>query len=65
MFEYLMESDWGGWWGGFGSEGVKCERLNTRGAQGWRLVRSESKWFFWMWVFPRPKILWVWERPKP
>jgi len=65
MYEYLMESDWLGWWGGFGAERVKAERLNGRGGEGWRLVRSESKWFLWFWFMPRVKVLYIWERPKP
>jgi hypothetical protein len=64
MYEYLMESDWAGWFGGYGAESVKCERLNRRGQEGWRLVRSESKLFLWMCFLPRVKLLYVWERPK-
>lgn len=63
MYEYLMESDWLGFWGGFGSESVKTERLNSRGREGWRLVRTERARFFAFWFIPRVKILYIWERP--
>lgn len=64
MYEYLMESDWLGLWGGYGSERVKNERLLKRAEEGWRLVRTETKWFAWFWFMPRVKILYIWERSK-
>ena len=64
MAEYLMESDWLGWLGGFGSESVKTQRLNARATEGWRLVRTESKYLWWFFILPRVKILYIWERTK-
>lgn len=64
--EYLVESKWTGWFGGFGSEGDIAAIMNRRGQEGWRLVRTEAERFAWMWMpwFLRVKLLMVWERPR-
>ena len=64
MYEYLVESRWVGWLGGYGSENAIARELNVRAAEGWRLVRSESARFLWWWWLPRVKLLAVWEREK-
>lgn len=65
--EYLVESKWTGFWGGWGSEGDIAAILNARGREGWRLVRSESHLFNWWLIlwFPRVKLLMIWERALP
>ena len=60
--EYLAESKWTGWFGGWGSESDIAGMMSRRGADGWRLVRSESKPFLWWWWLPRVKLLMIWER---
>jgi hypothetical protein len=60
--EYLTVSKWTGWFGGWGSEGDLSAVINQHAAQGWRLVRSESGVFAWMWFVPRHKVLLMFER---
>ena len=35
--EYLVESKWTGYWGGWGSEGDIAGIMNARASEGWRL----------------------------
>lgn len=60
--QYRVEQRFGGWWGGFGSSEAIGDAVNARAAEGWRLCDVESRVFLWMWVFPRPKLLLVFER---
>lgn len=61
--EYIVESKWTGWFGGWGSETDIASIMTLRSTTGWRLVRTESKPFAWFWCIPRVKLLMVWERP--
>lgn len=62
--EYLVNSKWSGWFGGWGSEDDISDILDNAAEDGWRLIRTESIRQFWWWVFPRPKLLLIFERPK-
>ncbi len=62
--EYMVESRWTGWWGGYGGEGDIGKLLNIRAGEGWRLVRTETQHFLWFFFLPRVKLLLVWERQR-
>jgi hypothetical protein len=61
---YAVISKWCGWFGGWGSESDIASALNAVGPD-WRLVRSENAIFAWMWLIPRRKIVFVFERLTP
>jgi hypothetical protein len=67
IIEYAVESKWTGFWGGWGSEDDIAERINARAREGWRLIRTESKYFNWWLIFwfPRAKLLMIFERSIP
>lgn len=66
MMQYATISKWTGLWlGGWGSERDISALLNKHAADGWRLVRSENSVFFWMWFWPRHKVLLILEREAP
>lgn len=62
--QYVVESQWAGWWGGYGDERLIEDRLNSFGQEGWRLVRTERIWAWWFWLILRPKLLYVFERAE-
>lgn len=62
MYEYAVESQWAGWWGGYGSEHLLVRRLNEYADRGWHLIAVERIRAFWWWMIPRPKLLYVFER---
>ena len=63
-YEYLVESQWAGWGGGFGAEQVLDNHLERRAAMGWRLAKVEHAIFLWMWFIPRYKLVYFWERER-
>lgn len=60
--EYLVESKWTGFLGGWGSEADIAKRMNYHTREGWELIRTESKLFLWFWFVPRVKLLMIWGR---
>ena len=65
VYEYKTITRWAGWWGGWGSEDSIAGTINEEARAGWRLVRWESMRLFWWWFLPRPKMLFIFERPGP
>ena len=71
-YEYAVDSQWAGWWGGYGAERLLENEINKRASEGWRLIRTESKSFVWfglaivpLWIVAkRTKILYIYERAK-
>ena len=63
-YEYLVESQWAGWWGGYGEEHVLANHLERRAAEGWRLAKVERGIYLWFWYIPRTKLLYFWERER-
>jgi len=63
VYEYIVESQWAGWWGGYGIERVLEIRINKFAEQGYRLIRTERIWCLWWWWILRPKLLYIFERP--
>ena len=76
-WEYVADSQWAGWWGGYGAEHLLDNEMNERAANGWRLHAVDVKTFLWfgftVWppAFPlwfvgwalRTKLLYIFERP--
>ncbi len=77
-FEYVVDSQWAGWWGGYGAEHLLAREVNERAADGWRLHDVEAKSFLWFgftvwppalpfwfigWAY-RTKLLYFFERAK-
>lgn len=60
--EYLVESQWAGFTGGYGSESYISQRLNQRAREGWTLFRTEANRCAWWGVVPRIKLLTIFER---
>jgi len=68
--EYRAHSQWAGWWGGYGSEPLLQQELNTFAAQGWRVSSTKVDKFVWfgisLWppaiIAYRTKILYIFER---
>ena len=71
-YEYVVDSQWAGWWGGYGAERLLENEINKRANEGWRLIRTESQSFLWwglgivpLWIVAkRTKILYIYERAK-
>ena len=71
-YEYAVDSQWAGWWGGYGAERLLEHEINQRASEGWRLIDVESQTFFWwglaivpLWIFAkRTKLLYIYERAK-
>ena len=71
-YEYAVDSQWAGWWGGYGAERLLENQINQRASEGWRLIRTESKRFLWFglaivpffFVAMRYKLLYIFERAK-
>lgn len=63
--EYLVESKWTGWFGGWGSESDIAAGMTRRSGEGWRLVSTKTERSAWMWCLPRIKLLMVFERERP
>ena len=61
--EYRAEQYWTGWWGGWGDDRGLTFRLNSRANDGWTLISTKSTWALYFWIFPRPKLLLLFERP--
>ena len=69
-YEYLVHSQWAGWWGGYGSEPLLQREITLRAAQGWRLASTKTDKFMWFGVsvWPpaiiafRTRVLYVFER---
>ena len=40
-YEYTVDSQWAGWWGGYGAERLLEKEINQRASEGWRLIRFE------------------------
>ena len=53
-FEYVADSQWAGWWGGYGAEHLLAREINERAADGWRLHTSEAKGFLWFGITAWP-----------
>ena len=64
IIEYLVESRWVGFGGGYGSENAIARELNKRAGEGWKITRTEASYQRWMLFLPRVKLLIIWERPK-
>ncbi len=68
--EYLVHSQWAGWFGGYGSEPLIANEINQRAQDGWRLVSTKAQLKAWYglsaWpptlVALRTKLLYVFER---
>jgi hypothetical protein len=69
--EYVVDSQWTGFWGGYGAERLITQHINRRAAEGWRLASTKTSHFLW-WglaiappfiVHVRAKLLYVFERP--
>ena len=71
-YEYAVDSQWAGWWGGYGAERLLENEINQRASQGWRLFQTESQTFWWwgfalvppFFVARRTKISYFFEREK-
>lgn len=63
-YEYAVESQWAGFWGGFGRNILIEMPLNRLADGGWRLIRTEHIWALWFWVMPRPRLLYIFEREQ-
>ena len=63
--EYLAESKWTGWFGGWGSESDIAAVITRRSGEGWRLVSTKSERALWNFWLPRIKLLMVFERERP
>ena len=63
-YEYVADSQWAGWWGGYGAEHLLGREMNDRAAEGWRLHAVDVKTFLWFlgWAL-RTKLLYIFERP--
>ena len=46
-YEYTVDSQWAGWWGGYGAERLLEKEINQRASEGWRLIRTEARPFWW------------------
>jgi hypothetical protein len=62
--EYKVTMAWTGWFGGWGREYVLEDHLKQMSQAGWRLLRTEGRPAFWMWLFWRYKLLMIWERAE-
>lgn len=60
--QYKVSSKWCGWFGGWGSEQDIATHIENEAAGGWRLVRAEAMRHGWFLFFPRPKIVFIFER---
>ena len=71
-YEYAVDSQWSGWWSGYGAERLPENEIKQRASKGWRLVSTESRPFWWWgvsivppsFVSIRNKILYIFERAK-
>ena len=71
-YEYAVDSQWAGWWGGFGAERLLQNEINQRASEGWRLIRTDARPFLWFglsivpffFIGRRTKILYIFERAK-
>ena len=61
-YQYRITSRWCGWWGGWGSDDAIAHHIEQSSVVGWRLVRTESMTRWWLWIVPRPKVLFIFER---
>ena len=61
--EYHVIEFWAGWMGGWGADRNIETRINALSHQGWRLASTKSAVCLWMLVFPRHKLLLIFERP--
>ena len=70
--EYVVDSQWAGWWGGYGAERLLANEINSRARDGWKLrdIEASNKWWWGISAWPpaivslRTKLLYVFERPK-
>ena len=70
--EYVVDSQWAGWWGGYGAERLLANEINNRARDGWKLkdIETSTKMWFGLSLWPlalwalRTKVLYVFERPK-
>ena len=59
-YEYVADSQWAGWWGGYGAEHLLGREMNERAAEGWRLHDVDVKTFLWFGVTIWPPALPFW-----
>ncbi len=50
------------WWGGWGSDEAIARHIEQNAGGGWRLTRTETAIRWWLWLIPRPKVLFIFER---
>ena len=71
-YEYAVDSQWAGWWGGYGAERLLEFELNQRASDGWRLISTQSRPFVWIGISIVPpffcnfrhKVIYIFERAK-
>ena len=71
-YEYVVDTQWAGWWGGYGAERLLETEINQRASEGWRLIDIEARPFLWFgvsivppfFINMRQKLLYTFERAK-
>ncbi len=67
-FEYIADSQWAGFGGGYGAERLLSNEINKRAQDGWRLTAVQGKKFWWFgipWIVQRrAKLVYILEREK-
>ena len=67
-FEYIADSQWAGFWGGYGAERLLSNEINKRAQDGWRLTAVQAQKFWWFgipWILQRrAKLVYIFEREK-
>jgi len=60
--EYRVTSMWCGWWGGWGSEDGIAKHIERETTERWHLASTKVSLRLWLWVVPRPKMLFIYSR---
>ena len=47
-YEYIVDSQWAGFWGGYGAEKLLSAEISRRAADGWRLQSVQAQKFWWV-----------------
>lgn len=60
---YEVSAMWAGWWGGYGSDNAIAEHIEAHTPDGWRMASVKVSLRLWLWLIPRPRLLFIYERP--
>jgi len=56
-FEYIVDTQWSGFWGGYGAEKLMSAEINRRAKDGWRLQQVQAEKFLWFGISIVPPFI--------